>query len=72
MLTRSPNSLRARIERHVFRNPGNWSTEDLFEQLGAFEAGHARFGAFLEGLVCPDTIPDTAAQNRIVEAFIPY
>jgi hypothetical protein len=27
-----------RIDRHVFRNPGDWSVEDLFEELGAFEA----------------------------------
>lgn len=36
--TDDASSLRARIERHVFRNPGDWSAEDLFEQLGAFEA----------------------------------
>jgi hypothetical protein len=28
LLTPSTTSLRARIERHVFRNPGDWSTED--------------------------------------------
>ena len=26
--------LRGQIERHVFRNPGDWTTEYLFEQLG--------------------------------------
>ncbi|MFE3788186.1 AbiJ-related protein [Streptomyces goshikiensis] len=29
-------SLKRDIEQHVFRNPGDWSTEDLFENLGAF------------------------------------
>lgn len=47
--TDGSSSLRARIDRHVFRNPGDWSAEDLFEELGAFEAGNARFGKFLEG-----------------------
>lgn len=55
--------LRGRIDRHVFRNPGDWSAEDLFEQLGAFEAGDARFARFLEGLVCADVIPDEPAQR---------
>ncbi|MFJ3794244.1 hypothetical protein [Kitasatospora sp. NPDC090091] len=64
-----PNGLRALIDQHVFRNPGDWSTEELFEQLGAFEAGHARFGRFLEGLVAPATVPDVPTQNRIVEAI---
>ena len=40
-LSESTTSLRARIERHVFRNPGDWTTEELFEQLGAFEATDA-------------------------------
>ncbi|MEV7866137.1 hypothetical protein AB0P17_08555 [Streptomyces sp. NPDC088124] len=39
------------VERHVFRNPGDWSAEELFDQLGAFEAPDARFARFLEGIV---------------------
>ncbi|MFD4949595.1 hypothetical protein ACFVYE_38820 [Streptomyces sp. NPDC058239] len=46
LLPPSTTSLRVRIERHVFRNPGDWSTEDLFENLSAFEAGAARFARF--------------------------
>jgi hypothetical protein len=49
------SSLRGQIDRHVFRNPGDWSAEDLFEALGAFEAGDARFGKFLEGLASADS-----------------
>lgn len=64
----SPRSLRALIQRHVFRNPGDWSAEELFERLGVFEAGSPRFGRFLEGLVDPATLPDAAAQERVVEA----
>ncbi|MER7673155.1 hypothetical protein ABTY61_32500 [Kitasatospora sp. NPDC096128] len=68
----SPHSLRARIQRHVFRNPGDWSTEDLFEQLGAFEAPHPRFAGFVEALTSADTVPDAAVQQRIVEAANPF
>jgi very-short-patch-repair endonuclease len=66
--TGGASSLRTRIDRHVFRNPGDWSVEDLFEELGAFEAGDARFGKFLEGLACADVIPDEPAQRRIAAA----
>jgi len=62
------SSLRGRIGRHVFRNPDDWSTEDLFEELGAFEAGDARFGKFLEGLAASDVIPDESAQRRVAGA----
>jgi hypothetical protein len=42
--------LRKEIERHVFRNQ-DWSTERLFDELGAFDAVHRRFAGFLEDLV---------------------
>ena len=35
-ITGGSAGLRGQIERHVFRNPGDWSAEELFEQLGAF------------------------------------
>ncbi|MGW1530357.1 AbiJ-related protein [Streptomyces sp. NPDC002159] len=54
------------IERHVFRNPGDWSTEDLFENLGVFTARDARFARFLEGLVSADVLLDERLQERIV------
>ena len=68
-LTRASAGLRGQIEQHVFRNPGDWSAEHLFEQLGAFGAGDARFAQFLEGLVSADVIPDEPAQRGIVEVI---
>src|SRR5260370_35773181 len=64
-LTGAAASLRARIERHVFRNPGDWSAEDLFKPLGAFDASDTRFARFLEGLVSADVIPGEPAQRRV-------
>lgn len=61
-----PVTLRDRIERHVFRNPGDWSAEDLFENLGMFEAGNARFARFLEGLVSADVLLDEHLQEATV------
>ncbi|MDT0307301.1 hypothetical protein RM780_10035 [Streptomyces sp. DSM 44917] len=69
VLTGRPAGLGARIDQHVFRNPGDWETEYLFEQLGAIEAGDARFIRFLEGLVSPEVMPDEPAQRRIVETI---
>jgi len=65
-------SLRANIEQHVYRNPGDWTTEDLFEQLGVFDASNMRFAMFLEGLVSADVIPDEPAQRRIVNTVNPH
>jgi hypothetical protein len=69
-LSGADGGLRARIDQHVFRNQ-DWSTEDLFEALGAFDAGNARFGRFLEGLASPAAVPDVEAQRRIVAAVNP-
>jgi very-short-patch-repair endonuclease len=67
LMTGAATGLAADIERHVFRNPGDWSTEELFEQLGAFDASDTRFARFLEGLVSADVIPDEPAQRRVVD-----
>ncbi len=64
--------LRAQIDRHVFRNPGDWSAEDLFENLGAFEASDRRFALFLEGLTSADVVPDESAQRSVVDAVNPH
>ncbi|MDA1359752.1 DUF559 domain-containing protein [Glycomyces luteolus] len=63
--------LRADVERHVLRNPGDWSAEDLFEQLGAFAAPHPRFVRFMEALVSADLVPDELIQRRLVAAIDP-
>jgi very-short-patch-repair endonuclease len=60
-------SLRAAICQHVHRNPGDWSAEELFDRLGAFDASDRRFLLFLEGLASSDVRPDEAAQRRFVE-----
>ncbi|MFF1657752.1 hypothetical protein [Streptomyces sp. NPDC058255] len=64
-----PVTLRDRIERHVFRNPGDWSTEDLFDNLGVFEAGDARLARFLEGLVSADVLLDEHLQEKTVSTI---
>ncbi|WP_030593772.1 hypothetical protein [Streptomyces globisporus] len=63
---RRADSLRDRIKRHVFRNPGDWSAEDLFEKLGIFDARDARFARFLEGLVSGDVLLDEQLQQATV------
>jgi AbiJ N-terminal domain 3 len=71
-LTWASAGLRGQIEQHVLRNPGDWSAEDLFEQLGAFEAGDARFARFLEGLVSADVVPDEPAQRDTASIINPH
>lgn len=46
-------SLRAQITQHMDRNPGDWSVEYLFGEIGAFDCSRARFGALLEQVVHP-------------------
>lgn len=72
LFTGGSTGLRGQIERHVLRNPGDWSAEDLFEQLGAFEAANARFARFLEGLASANVIPDEPAQRGIVAVVNPH
>ncbi|MFI2279605.1 AbiJ-related protein [Nocardia beijingensis] len=59
-------TLREKVIRHVFRNPGDWSVSDLFTQLDAFEAPNPRFAGFLEDLVSPKVVLDEAKQRRLV------
>lgn len=49
----SGNSLRDQITQHMDRNPGDWSVEHLFGEIGAFDCSRARFGALLEQAVHP-------------------
>ncbi|MGW7433949.1 AbiJ-related protein [Streptomyces sp. NPDC054861] len=62
-------SIKGDIEQHVFRNPGDWTAEDLFEHLGAFEAGDARFARFLEAIVSADVLLDESAQRLLVDTI---
>jgi len=61
-------SLRDQIERHMDRNPGDWSVEILFGEIGAFECSKARFGALLEEAVHPLS-RSGEAQSQIVMAI---
>jgi len=53
MFGSSGGSLRAQIGQHMDRNPGDWSVEYLFGQIGAFDCSRARFAALLEDAVHP-------------------
>lgn len=66
MFGNSRTNLRQEIQQHVHKNLGDWSTEFLFDKLGAYTASNARFTRFLEGLASPDVRPDEAAQRRFV------
>ena len=66
LLGDKPMGLRADILRHVHRNRGDWPTEILFDQLGAYDASDRRFALFLEGLASADVRPDEAAQRHFV------
>jgi very-short-patch-repair endonuclease len=65
-------SLRDRIERHMDRNPGDWSVEILFGEIGAFDCSRARFAALLEAAVHPlarsgeEQLQTVAALNKIL------
>ena len=63
---RGSQSLRARIEKHMIHNPGDWDAETLFEKIGAFGATDRRFALFMEGLASAEVLPDVAAQHAFV------
>lgn len=39
-----------KVERHVYRNPGDWTVEYFWGVLGVFDISSRRFSKFLEGL----------------------
>ena len=65
-------SLRDQIARHMDHNPGDWSVENLFSEIGAFDCSRARFGALLEEAVHPlsrsgdEQLQTVAALNKIL------
>jgi hypothetical protein len=65
-------SLRDQIGQHMDRNPGDWSVEFLFGQIGAFDCSIARFAALLEEAVHPlarsgeDQLQTVAALNKVL------
>lgn len=63
------NNLSHVVQRHVHDNPGDLSTTELFELLGALTCPSARFVRFLEGLVSGDVQPDERAQHALVKTI---
>lgn len=61
------SSLRSEIEQHMFRNPGDWSIEVLFDQLGALGVSDRRFAFLLEVLVYGEVCPEESEQRRVVK-----
>lgn len=65
-------SLSDQIARHMDRNPGDWSVEHLFGEIGAFDCSIARFGRLLEEAVHPlsrsgdEQLQTVAALNKIL------
>jgi len=64
-------SLKDKIDRHIHRNPGDWSAHKLFQELGAYEAIDKRFCLFIEGLASGDVRPDEKEQIRFVHDIAP-
>lgn len=65
------NTLKSQIERHVFRNPDDWTTEYLFEQLRVFDSSDTRFAKFIECIVSPEVNPDEGVILSLVERINP-
>lgn len=65
-------SLRDQIARHMDHNPGDWSVEHLFGEIGAFDCSIARFGRLLEEAVHPlsrsgdEQLQTVATLNKIL------
>jgi len=65
-------SLRDQIARHMDHNPGDWSAEHLFGEIGAYDCSRARFGALLEETVHPlsrsgeKQLETVAALNKVL------
>jgi hypothetical protein len=67
IFSQSSNSLRTRIRRHVFENPGDWTVEELFKALGAYDCSDRRFSTFVEILSSSRIRPSEAGQRRFVD-----
>ncbi len=66
-----PNQgLRHQIQQHVHRN-SDWSTEKLFDELGAFGISDRRFALLIEGLASADVRIDAEDQHAFVEGLNP-
>ncbi len=61
-------SLIADVERHLVRNPDDWTVEHFFERVGAFDVSDRRFALFIEGLASSEVRPDETSQREFVDA----
>ena len=65
-------SLGDQIGQHMDRNPGDWSVEFLFGEIGAFDCSIDRFGRLLEEAVHPlsrsgeEQLRTVAALNKVL------
>lgn len=68
----SGKSLRDKIDRYMVQNPGDWSVEFLFGEIGAFDCSRARFAALLQEAVHPlarsgeEQLKIVAALNKVL------
>lgn len=60
-------SLYREVKRHVYDNPGDWSTEQLFDELGVYDSSSRRFALFIEGLASSNVRPDETSQRWFVQ-----
>ncbi|MEV4158078.1 hypothetical protein AB0J48_34145 [Nocardia salmonicida] len=56
-------TLREEIRQHVYRNPEDWTGEEVFDKLGAIDASDRRFNLFLEALVSHHVVPKEPMQR---------
>ncbi|MBF6325895.1 hypothetical protein [Nocardia cyriacigeorgica] len=61
-----PPTLRHQINQHFFRN-ADWTSEELFDKIGALDAPARRFNLFLEALVSHHAVPNEPTQRATVE-----
>ena len=61
------NSLRRQIQQHLIKN-SDWSPNDFFTKLGAFDCSNKRFCKLIEALVGPEVRPDETRQRSFAEA----
>ena len=72
LLGSNGKSLGDKIERHMDQNPGDWSVEFMFNQIGALDCSRARFAKLLEEAVHPlsragkEQLQTVAALNEIL------
>lgn len=65
------HSLADEIQRHVIRNPDDWTVRELVRQVGALRCSDRRFELFIEGLLSGSVNPNEERQRAMAEAITP-